>query len=176
MRVEYIVVSAVLVGSSMLVPSEARAGTKAPLSSLAALPAPVPPRAPESSAVAAGVSVKTKEGYRGTVWHDVNAAVGRGYCLTTTEGGYRWMSSWGTSSKGTVSDLDLDRLVEKDGKATLERTRVHFDPTDASLTTKGRSQVELREVALHARNLSGIVLKGLPNVRIQNRGGGRTRR
>jgi hypothetical protein len=65
------------------------------------------------------------------------------------------MSSWGTSSKGSASDLDLDRLVEKDGKATLERTRVHFEPSDATLTTKGRSQVELREVA---RTPSGVVV------------------
>lgn len=155
MRAEYIVAATVLVGCSLIAPSEAHAGTKAPLSSLAALPAPVPPRAPEALAAVAGVTVKTKEGYRGAVWHDVNAAVGRGYCLTTTESGYRWMSSWGTSSKGNASDLDLERLVEKDGKVTLERTRVHFDPTDASLTTKGRAQVELREVA---RTPAGVVV------------------
>jgi hypothetical protein len=147
MRASYILSGAVVVGSALLVPSEAHAGARAPLSSLAALPAPVPPRTPEVTGTVPGLAVKSKDGYRGTVWHDVNASIGRGYCLATTEGGYRWMSSWGTSSKGTASDLDLDRLVEMDGKATLERTRVHFDPADASLTTKGRSHVELREVA-----------------------------
>lgn len=155
MRASYILSATVLVGCALLVPSEAHAGTRAPLSSIAALPAPVPPRTPEATGAVPGLTVKSKDGYRGTVWHDVNAAIGRGYCLATTEGGYRWMSSWGTSSKGSVSDLDLDRLVEKDGKAILERTRVHFDPADASLTAKGRSQVELREVA---RTPAGIVV------------------
>lgn len=155
MRASYTLATTVVGALSLLAPSEAQAGTKAPLSSLASLPAPTPPRTPETTDAVAGVTVKTKDGYGGTVWHDVNASTGRGYCLATTEGGYRWMRSWGTSSKGTASDLDLDRLVEKDGKATLERTRVHFDPTDASLTTRGRSQVELREIA---RTPAGIVV------------------
>jgi hypothetical protein len=141
--------------ASVLVPADARAGTTAPLSSLGVLPAPVPPRTPEATATVAGVVVKSKDGYGNTRWHDVNAATGRGYCLSASEGGYRWMSSWGTSAKGSASDLDLDRLVEKDGKATLERTRVHFEPSDATLTTKGRSQVELHEIA---RTPAGIVV------------------
>ncbi len=155
MRASCILTATVLAALPLLAPSEAKAGTKAPLSSLAALPAPTPPRTPEATGAVKGLTVKTKDVYGGTVWHDVNASTGRGYCLATTESGYRWMSSWGASSKGIASDLDVDRLVEKDGKATLERTRVHFDPTDASLTTKGRSQVELREVA---RTPAGIVV------------------
>lgn len=155
MRALCILAAAALGLSALISPSEAQAGTRASISSLAALPAPVPPRSPEAVASVAGVAVKSKEGYGSTRWHDVNASTGRGYCLSTTEGGYRWMSSWGTSAKGTASDLDLDRLVEKDGKATLERTRLHFDPTDASLTTRGRSQVELHEIA---RTPAGVVV------------------
>lgn len=155
MRASYIGVTAVVVAASLLVPSEAHAGTKAPLSSLAALPGPVAPRAPESTASVPGIVVKSKDGYGSTRWHDVNAATGRGYCISTSEGGYRWMSSWGTSAKGSASDLDLDRLIVKDGKVTLERTRVHFDPSDATLTTKGRSHVELREIA---RTAAGVVV------------------
>lgn len=139
---------------SLLAPADAHAGTTAPLSSLGVLPAAVPPRTPEATAAVPGVVVKSKEGFK-TTWHDVNASTGRGYCIAESEGAYRWMSSWGTSAKGAASDLDLDRLVEKDGKATLERTRIHFEPSDASLTTKGRSQVELHEVA---RTPTGVVV------------------
>lgn len=155
MRASCILFATVVLAAALLASSEARAAATAPLSSLAALPAPAPPRTPEATAAVAGVVVKSKEGYGSTRWHDVNAATGRGYCLSVSEGGYRWMSSWGTSAKGTASDLDLDRLTEKDGKATLERTRVHFEPSDGALTTRGRSQVELREVA---RTPAGVVV------------------
>jgi len=155
MRATCILSVAFVAAGSLLAPSQAHAGTRAPLSTLAALPAPAPPRMPEATGSLPGVTVKSKDGYGSTRWHDVNAATGRGYCLSTTDGGYRWMSSWGTSAKGSASDLNLDRLAEKDGKATLERTRVRFDPSDASLTTAGRSQVELREIA---RTPAGVVV------------------
>ena len=155
MRASYILGLGFLTAASLLAPREARAGTRAPLSSLAALPGPVAPRTPEATPAVVGATVKTKDGYGSTRWHDVNASTGRGYCLATTETGYRWMSSWGTSAKSTATDLDLDRLVEKDGKVTLERTRVHFDPSDATLTSKGRSQVELHEIA---RSAAGVVV------------------
>ncbi len=155
MRAAYKLVGASLLAAVVLVPSEARAGTRSPLSALAALPAPIALKAPEATTTVAGVVVKSKEGYRSTQWHDVSAATGRGYCLASKEGGYRWMGTYGTSSRSPAEDLDLDRLVEKDGKVTLERTRLRFDPSDASLTASGRSQVELREIA---RTAAGIVV------------------
>jgi hypothetical protein len=155
MRAAYILSFALVATAALLAPSDAQAATRSPLSTLAALPAPVAPRTPEATSAVVGVAVKSKDGYGATRWHDVNASTGRGYCLATSESGYRWMGSWGTSSKGTASDLDLDRLVEKDGKVILERTRVHFDPSDATLTSKGRSQVELHEVA---RTPAGVVI------------------
>jgi hypothetical protein len=65
------------------------------------------------------------------------------------------MGTYGLSSRSAAEVLDLDRLVEKDGKATLERTRVHFDPAEGTLTATGRSRVELHEVA---RTPAGIVV------------------
>jgi hypothetical protein len=155
MRALCILSSALALSASLLAPSDAHAGSTAALSSLAALPGPVAPRTPEATAAVPGVVVKSKDGYGSSRWHDVNASTGRGYCLSTSDGGSRWMSSWGTSAKGSPSDLDLDRLIEKDGKVTLERTRVHFEPSDATLTSTGRSQVELREIA---RTPSGVVV------------------
>ncbi len=65
------------------------------------------------------------------------------------------MASYGTSSRSSPEDLELDRLVEKDGKVALERTRLHFDPSDATLNATSSARVELHEIA---RNPAGIVV------------------
>ncbi|MEA2750868.1 MAG: hypothetical protein QOI41_5011 [Myxococcales bacterium] len=162
MRASYMVVVIATMTAAALVPSEARAGTTSPLSALAVMPAApaAAPRGPVTETpnplpATPGVAVKTKDGYRDTKWHDLNAATSRGYCLASTVGGYRWMSTWGTSSRSTAEDLELDRLVEKDGKVTLERTRLHFEPTDATLTATSTARVELKEIA---RTPAGIVV------------------
>lgn len=147
--------------AAVFVPSEARAGTTSTLSSLAPMPAAPPPgrvmEAPNPLPAIPGVSVKTKDGFRDAKWHDLEAATARGYCLVSTVGGFRWMSTWGTSSRSTADDLMLDRLVEKDGHASLERTRLHFEPGDASLTATSSARVELHEVA---RSAAGVVVWG----------------
>ena len=162
MRASYTVVALATMAAAVLVPSEARAGTTSPLSSLAVMPAAPAPVArgpvtetPNPPVAVPGVAVKTKDGYRDTKWHDLNAATSRGYCLASTVGGYRWMSSWGTSSRSSAEDLELDRLIEKDGKVTLERTRLHFDPSDVTLTATSTARVELKEIA---RTPAGIVV------------------
>jgi hypothetical protein len=161
MRASCTVLALATIAATVLVPSEARAGTMSPLSSLASMPAaPAPGRvmeAPNPLPAIPGVSLKTKDDHRETKWHDLEAATGRGYCLVSPVGGYRWMSSWGTSSRSTAEDLELDRLVEKDGHASLERTRLHFEPSDASLTATSSARVELHEVA---RGPSGVVVWG----------------
>ena len=162
MHVKYtVVVATMAAAAAVLVPSEARAGTTSPLSALAVMPpAPAPGKVietPYPPAAIPGVTVKSKDGYRDTKWHDLNAATSRGYCLVSKEAGYRWMSSWGTSSRSNAEDIELDRLVEKDGKVTLERTRLHFDPSDASLGATSTAHVELHEVA---RSPAGVVVWG----------------
>ena len=165
-RVCCTVLVALVMGAAVLVPSEAQAATTSPLSALAAMPAaPTPPAAapgatkvtetPNPPIPVPGLTLKTTDGYRGTKMHDLQAATARGYCLVTREGGLRWMSSWGVSSRSQTQSLELDRLIEKDGKASLERTIVNFDPSDASLSGLGTSRVDLHEVA---RNAQGVVV------------------
>jgi hypothetical protein len=158
MRASRLLFVAAMLGAAVLVSPPASAGKTAPLSSLASLPNPVAPRVPEAGAGVAvpGLTVKTTEANgHGSRWHDVKAATGRGYCISGREGGASWLSSWGTTDRGTAEQLDLMRVLEKDGKVTLERTRVSFDPPSGSLTSLGRSHVELREVA---RTSAGIVV------------------
>jgi len=150
MRAQYILAA---VGSMLLVPGAAAAATS-PVSALAALPGPVALRAPGAVTPVAGLTMTTNDRGR-TTWHDLVAATGRGYCLAQKESGYRWMGSYGANARGATEDLDLDRLVEKDGTATLERTRVHFDPPSGTITATGRSQVELKEIA---RTPAGVVV------------------
>jgi hypothetical protein len=149
------VAAAALVACAVLVPSEAHAGTTSPLSAIAALPSPTAIKAPEATSPVVGAVVKSRDAHRGTQWHEITAATGRGYCVAAAEGGHRWLSTYGVSSGSSAEDLDVDRLVEKDGKATLERTRVRFEPSSGSLTATGRSHVELREIA---RTPAGIVV------------------
>jgi hypothetical protein len=141
---------ATLLGSSF-----ASAGTTAPLSTIATLPAPTALKGAEPATSLPGLSLKSKDAYRGTVFHDLSAATGRGYCITQKTFGYRWSSTYGGSSTGSEEELDLDRLVEKDGTAMLERTRVVFRPMYGTVTATGRSQVKLTEVT---RTASGIVV------------------
>jgi hypothetical protein len=140
---------------TLLVPSEAGAGTTAPLSSLAALPSPVVIKVPSVVTPIPGLRIKTKDGYGNTQWHDLVASTRHGYCIGQKEFGYRWMGAYGTGARSPSEDFDLDRLTEKDSAATLERTRVHFDPPSGTITATGRSEVELKEIA---RTPAGVVV------------------
>lgn len=155
MHVRRLALAASVLGVVALAAPAAHAGTTSPLSALAALPAPSPLKIPETPTAVPGLAVKSKDGPRETRWHDLTAASGRGYCIQSSEGGLSWSTSRGSSSRGTAEDFDLVRVVEKDEKVTLERTKVHFDPPSGSLTAMGRSSVELREIA---RTPAGIVV------------------
>ena len=141
---------ATVLGSSL-----ASAGTTAPLSTIAALQAPATLKNQTAGAAIAGLALKSKDGYRGTQWHDLTASTGRGYCISQKEFGYRWTATYGSGSNSAEEDLALDRLVEKDGVATLERTRVHLNPASGTIEATGRSQVTLTEIT---RSPSGIVV------------------
>jgi hypothetical protein len=153
MRVHGFIVAAAAALLTVFVPAEAAAGTTSPLSAIAALPRPVDLKA--SNGVIPGLTMKTKDGYQRTEYHELFASTARGYCLAQKEIGYRWMGSYGASARSATEDLDLDRLTEKDGTVTLERTRVHFDPPSGTITATGRSQVELKEIA---RTQAGVVV------------------
>lgn len=149
------VLAVAVLGAVAFVPSWAAAGTTTPLSSIATLPAARPLKTPEAPAAVPGLTLKSKDSPREARWHELTAATGRGYCIQSYEGGPSWSSSRGASSLSTAEDLDLVRLVAKDGKVTLERTRVHFDPPSGSLTAMSRASVELKEIA---RTPAGVVV------------------
>jgi len=141
--------------ATLLGASFASGGTTAPLSTIAALPGPKAMKATEPAASITGLSLKSKDGHRGTQWHDLTAASGRGYCISQKTFSYRWSTTYGSGSTGQDETLDLDRLVEKDGVATLERTSVRFSPVHGTIEAMGRSQVTLTEVT---RAASGVVV------------------
>ena len=141
--------------ATVLASSLASAGTTAPLSTIAGLRGPTTLKNQTAGTTITGLSLASKDGYRGTRWHDLTASSGRGYCLSQKQFGYRWTSTYGSGSTSAEEDLDLDRLVEKDGVATLERTRVHLNPVQGTIEATGRSQVTLTEVA---RSANGIVV------------------
>lgn len=139
----------------VVVSSSAHAGSPTTVSTLSVLNAPVPLKPSDPPARVPGLTLTSKDGHAATRWHEVNAATSRGYCLTSTNGGFAWMGSYATGSRSPSEDLDLVRLVEEDGAAKYERTRVHFDPPSGTLTAMARSSVPLTEVA---RTREGIVV------------------
>jgi hypothetical protein len=151
MKIHGLVLSAAAALVALLVPSEAGAGMTSPLSSIDTLPRPIELKAGLKPAPIPGLTLKSKD----PNYHELFASTGRGYCLVQGENGHRWMDSYGATSRSETEDLDLDRLTEKDGTVTLERTRVHFDPPSATISATGRSQVELKEIA---RSATGVVV------------------
>lgn len=136
--------------------SMASAGTSSPLSTIRTIPALAPVRATTPAAVTVpGVSLKSRDGYGATKWHDLKSSTGRGYCFASTEGGFRFMDNYGVSSKAEPDELDLDRLFEKDGKTLLERTRIAIDGRTGTVTAVGRAVVELQEIG---RGPEGVVV------------------
>ncbi len=131
---------------AVLFPGKARAANTSPLSSLEVSPALTPLRTPEATTPIPGLSMKIED-LRGARLLELVAAKSRGYCIVSSASQQSWLGSFGSASASPTVDLELQRLIEKDGSATLERTRVHFDPPSATITATGRSHVSLKEVA-----------------------------
>lgn len=155
MRAHCMFVVAAALALTVLVPSVAAAGTTSALSSILVLPAPAALKVPEATGTVPGLTMKSKEGYGPLRWLEMFAATSRGYCIAQKVFGFRWMGTYGASARSQTEDLDLDRLTEKDGVVTLERTRVHFDPPSATITATGRSHVVLTELT---RTAAGVVV------------------
>ncbi|AKV02784.1 hypothetical protein AKJ09_09447 [Labilithrix luteola] len=139
-------VSAVVL-ASIAVATEAHAATTSPIPSLSAMASLAPLKGAVVEKVP-GISMKD-EGLAGTTrWRDFIAATSRGYCLADSgNDGTTLYDSYRRYSTMTNGDLDLVRFVEKDGKASLERTRVHFVDNALVPDVVGRSSVGLVEVA-----------------------------
>lgn len=130
----------------LVVAADARAATMSAIPRLSAVGA----IAPLKDAVIEklpGVTMKP-EGVAGvTRWRDFAATTSRGYCLVDSgSDGTSLYDSYRRYSSSTKADLDVVRFVEKDGKASLERTRVHFVDNALVPDVMGRSTVPLAEV------------------------------
>jgi len=135
----------------------AHAGARSPVSSLASLPAPTlqkPGAAPTPLRVSApGATFMPPRNGRSS--SGLVASTSHGFCFRSDSGFHGWAQTWSITSWTEPQEVDLDHLVEKDGKAVLERTRLVVDPTSSTAVAKSRATVELREVA---RNDAGVVV------------------
>jgi hypothetical protein len=156
MRAEYKFVGASLFVLATSVAPHASAGTRAPMSSIAALPKAAPIAVPAEPVEIPGVVVSTKAIRGAQRYHQIEAAKSGGYCLAFSDQPH-FMTTWTVGATEPAADADLDRLVvQKDGRVTLERTRLHMDPHDvSSLRAIARSSVELHEIA---RTAKGVVV------------------
>jgi hypothetical protein len=131
------------------------------LSSLLAMPA-----APAVKDDLEPKDVKIKVLSYNTTWYELSVAASKGYCV---------MPAFGTRlSDTTSSSTDNDptfiyRLVEKDGKATLEKTRLWFDAKEGKARVGTRVSVALAEIT----RANGVAVWGYkegPNVVLLARG------
>jgi hypothetical protein len=128
------------------------------LSSLSSLPVPAHVGLPAPGSPIPGLKLTTRDVDDNKArYHELTAATARGYCIARKDGAFNWSSGYGGGARSEAEDLDLDRLLEKEGTVILERTRVHFDPPSGTITATGRSQVALTELA---RSRSGVVVWG----------------
>jgi hypothetical protein len=77
---------------------------------------------------------------------ELAAATGRGYCIASREFGLS-LETTAEFSERDPDRYELWRLVEKDGKATFERTRFEVASYLTSAWVKSKTSIELREVA-----------------------------
>lgn len=124
----------------------ARAANTTLLSSLGTLPATKEGSEPENEKAGGVPGIAVKEAR--TTPHpllELTAATTQGYCLADRETPTQLQSSWMTSTR--TDTAELWRLVEKDGTATLERTRLGVEPAVKKVWPTSRTSVALRAVA-----------------------------
>ena len=126
----------------VLAAAPAGAGDRAPLSALPVLAAPRDRTEPPKDYGVGGLSIKEHAG-AGRSYIEASAVEAQGYCIANGELGLQLSSS----RSGQAKDDELWRFVEKDGKATFERTRYEIASTTNDAWTKSRARIELREVA-----------------------------
>jgi hypothetical protein len=90
-----------------------------------------------------GVTVKAEKGSRVEYY---TAHTAPGYCLAYTGFGMQLTNIWSTTVK-EEDQVSLVRLVEKDGKASLEESRFTFDSNLSGVGASAKTTVPLTEVA-----------------------------
>lgn len=133
--------------ASVAVAADAHAATMSAIPRLSAMAAMTPLKDAVVEKLP-GITMKP-EGVAGmTRWRDFTAATSRGYCLADSgNDGTSLYDSYRRYATMTKGDIDVVRLVEKDGRASIERTRVHFVDNALVPDVMGRSTVALVEVA-----------------------------
>ena len=121
----------------------AAAGEKAPLSALPIVPAVRDRTDPPKDYGVPGLAVK-EHASAARSYLELVATTTRGYCIVDREYGFHLQSS--TTSTGS-REMELWHLVEADGKATFERTRVELAASVNNVWAKGKTSIELRAVA-----------------------------
>jgi hypothetical protein len=135
-----------LVGAvALLWSGTSNAGDKAPLSALPVLPAPHDRTEPPKDYGVPGLVVK-EHASAARSYTELAAATGQGYCIVGREFGLR-LEATARPSERDQDAHELWRLVEKDGKATFERTRFEVASDLTSAWVKSKTSIELREVA-----------------------------
>jgi hypothetical protein len=108
------------------------------LSSLLAMPA-----APAVKDDLEPKDVKIKALSYNTTWYELSVATSKGYCVMPA---YGTRLSDTTSSSTENDPTYIYRLVEKDGKATLEKARLSFDAKEGKARVGTRVSVALAEI------------------------------
>jgi hypothetical protein len=131
--------------AALLVSTPSTAGDKAPLSSLPTIPMARERTEPESYGVP-GLAVKeVRSGSREIL--ELTALARRGYCIVDRERSMGLSASTALWGDEKPDQKELWHLVENDGKATLEQTRLMMVPSQKNAWALSTSSVELREVA-----------------------------
>jgi hypothetical protein len=142
------VVASLAVSATVFDATPSHAGETAPISSLPTLPTAKDRTDPPKDYGVPGLVIK-EESSAGRSYFEARAVTAQGYCIASSEFGLRLASTSSVSSK----EDELWRLVEKDGKATFERTRYEVASSSNSAWVKSKTQIELRAVA-HAHGVT----------------------
>lgn len=117
------------------------AGERTNLGDIPTLPAPKDATdAPKTMGVP-GLTLKEVHTSRSS-YYEVHAASAQGYCLVNRDHVFELQ----TDTTDTASD-EVWRLVEKDGTATLERTRYEIAPFVGNVWVKSKVTIELKALA-----------------------------
>lgn len=119
----------------------ALAGERTSLADLQALPAVKEAESPGKTLGVPGITLKEQQAGR-TSYYEITAAQKEGYCLVMRN------QVFVLSNNTTDTDTDeLWRLVEKDGGATLERTKYQVASYLGNVWVKSKSSVTLKPLA-----------------------------
>ena len=129
--------------AALLASSPGSAGDKLAISTLPTLPAPRDRTEPPKDYGVPGITVKERQ-WASRSHLELTAATSRGYCIVDASDSALQLASSTTMFEG---QMELWKLVEADGKATLERTRFTIASNLNDLWVQSKTSTDLRAVA-----------------------------